>query len=85
MPTWTAHILRLRSGMLDGKKHELSEVGEELGISRERVRILQHDGLRVIQHLRESQRHLCEEPLIPRYRFRLPKSVAWDRWTEELK
>jgi hypothetical protein len=58
----TAHILRLRSGMRDGQLYTLDEVGEKVGISRERVRQIQREGLFRIRRSREVQRHLREEP-----------------------
>jgi hypothetical protein len=58
----TAHILRMRSGMLDGRLHALDEVGEEIGVTKERVRQIQNKGLAVIRGVREAQRHMQEEP-----------------------
>jgi DNA-directed RNA polymerase sigma subunit (sigma70/sigma32) len=58
----TAHVLRMRSGMWDGERHTLREVGEELGIRRERVRQVQNQGLALIRHLREAQRHRRAAP-----------------------
>jgi hypothetical protein len=58
----TAYVLRLRSGMWDGQLYTLDEVGEKIGISRERVRQIQSEGLIRIRHSREVQRHLREEP-----------------------
>jgi hypothetical protein len=58
----TAHLLRLRSGIWDGLLYTLDEVGEKIGISRERVRQVQNDGLLGIRQFREAQRHLGEEP-----------------------
>lgn len=58
----TAHLLRLRSGMWDGLLYTLDEVAEKIGISRERVRQIQNDGLFRIRQFREAQRHLREEP-----------------------
>jgi len=48
--------------MWDGLLYNLDEVGEKVGISRERVRQIQRDGLLRIHHFREAQRHLREEP-----------------------
>lgn len=61
----TAHVLRMRSGIWDGERHSLREVGEELGIQRERVRQIQNQGLTLIRQLREVQRHLRREPKTP--------------------
>lgn len=69
----TAHILRMRSGMWDGERHSLSEVGEEIGLGRERVRQLQNQGLTVVREVREVQRHLRSEPSGIRYRWRTPR------------
>jgi len=65
----TAHILRMRSGMLDGRLHALHEVGEEIAVTKERVRRIQNEGLVVIRGVREAQRHMREEPTRPQYRF----------------
>jgi Sigma-70, region 4/Helix-turn-helix domain len=58
----TTHLLRLRSGMWDGLLYTLDEVGEKIGISRERVRQIQNEGLFRIRRFREAQRRLREEP-----------------------
>ncbi|MGN6816553.1 MAG: sigma factor-like helix-turn-helix DNA-binding protein [Solirubrobacterales bacterium] len=59
-----AHVLRMRSGMVDGKAHSLDEVGDELSITGERVRQIQNQGLLLIRQLREVQRHLRKKPSI---------------------
>jgi DNA-directed RNA polymerase sigma subunit (sigma70/sigma32) len=41
----TAHILRMRSGMMSAAAPSLRDVGGELGIGTERVRQLQNEGL----------------------------------------
>lgn len=58
----TAHVLRLRSGMWDGLLYHLDEVGEKVGLSRERIRQIESQGLDRIRQFREAQRHLQEEP-----------------------
>lgn len=78
----TGFILRMRSGILDGELHTLREVGDEIGLHQSRVQVLEREGLRVIRQLREFQRHLREEPVSVRYRWRLPRSVAERRWRE---
>ena len=68
-----AHILRMRSGMLDGERHTLAEIGEELGIKHERVRQIQNQGLMLIRQVREVQRHLRDQPsLRANYRWWTP-------------
>jgi DNA-directed RNA polymerase sigma subunit (sigma70/sigma32) len=64
------HVLLMRSGMWDGEPHTLDEVGDELGISKERVRQIQNQGLVLIRQVREAQRHLIPEPSLRTYRWR---------------
>lgn len=67
----TAQVLRMRSGMWDGERHTLREIGDELGIGQERVRQIQDQGLTLIRQVREVQRHLHREPRIRAiYRWR---------------
>lgn len=69
----TAHVLRMRSGMWDGDRHTLREIGEELGIDPERVRQIQARGLTLIRQVREVQRHLRRESRTrATYRWRRP-------------
>lgn len=56
-----AHILRMRSGMV-GEPASRSEVGDELGISGERIRQLESEGLMLIRKVREVQRHRFVRP-----------------------
>jgi DNA-directed RNA polymerase sigma subunit (sigma70/sigma32) len=65
----TAHVMRMRSGMWDGQLYGLHEVGEELGVSTERVRQIQSAGLYLIRQVREAQRHMQDEPTMRQYRF----------------
>ncbi len=65
----SAHVLRMRSGMWDGRLHTLLEIGEEIGVARERVRQIQNQGLHLILQVREAQRHMRNEPTSPQYRF----------------
>jgi Sigma-70, region 4 len=58
----TAHILRMRAGMM-GEPASRKEIGEELGIKGERVRQLENEGLALIRHLREVQRHRRLQPI----------------------
>jgi DNA-directed RNA polymerase sigma subunit (sigma70/sigma32) len=65
----SAHVLRMRSGMWDGEHHNFREIGDELGLTRERVRQIQNQSLGLIRQVREAQRHLRGEPTRPIYRF----------------
>jgi RNA polymerase primary sigma factor len=55
LPERTRVVLDLRFGLSDGQPRTLLEIGEELGVSRERARQLEADGLR---RLRRSMRPL---------------------------
>ncbi len=50
-----AKVLRLRFGLEDGRPHTLEEVGEEVGLTRERVRQIQADALRRLRHPSRSR------------------------------
>jgi len=50
----TIHILRMRSGMWDGEGHSQKEVGEELGITKAQVGVLEKEGLGLIRQLCEA-------------------------------
>jgi RNA polymerase primary sigma factor len=65
----TAHVLRMRSGMWDGRLYALREVGDEIGVTQERVRVIQNDGFAVIRQVREAQRQMRDEPTRRQYRF----------------
>jgi DNA-directed RNA polymerase sigma subunit (sigma70/sigma32) len=66
----TALILRMRSGMVDGQLYALHEVGERVGLKKERVRQIQNEGLSVIRQFRETQRKMLDDPIWPQTRLR---------------
>ena len=55
LPPREAQILRLRYGLEDGRVYTLEEVGQEIGVTRERVRQLEAQAL---NRLRQSSAHL---------------------------
>jgi RNA polymerase primary sigma factor len=55
LPEREARILRLRYGLEDGRVYTLEEVGEEIGVTRERVRQLEAQAL---NRLRQSSAHV---------------------------
>ncbi len=50
LPEREAHILELRYGLKDGETHTLEEVGQEIGVTRERVRQLEAQALNRLRH-----------------------------------
>ena len=58
LPKRTRRVLELRFGLWDGKPRTLSEVSQELGVSRERARQLEADGLRRLRRALQPLRPL---------------------------
>jgi len=50
-----ARILRLRFGLRDGRPHTLEEVGEKFGLTRERIRQIEHQALDRLRHPHRSR------------------------------
>jgi RNA polymerase primary sigma factor len=50
-----ARILRLRFGLQDGRRYTLREVGDRYGLSKERIRQIQHHALRRLRHPSRSR------------------------------
>jgi RNA polymerase primary sigma factor len=46
LPPREARILQLRYGLIDGQIHTLNEVGQKMGVTRERVRQIEAQALR---------------------------------------
>jgi len=61
LPQRTRRVLELRFGLVDGQPRTLIEVGQELGVSRERVRQLEVEGLRRLRRALRSLRPLLVE------------------------
>jgi len=53
-----ARILRLRFGLHDGHSYTLEEIGNKFGLTRERIRQIEHKALRRLRHPRRSRKLL---------------------------
>ncbi|NLF74761.1 MAG: sigma-70 family RNA polymerase sigma factor [Chloroflexi bacterium] len=62
LPGREAHILQLRYGLLDGETHTLEEVGQQIGVTRERVRQLEAQALNRLRH--SSAHQLLQDYLL---------------------
>jgi RNA polymerase primary sigma factor len=50
LPAREVRILKLRYGIPDGKRHTLREVGEKIGVTRERVRQIEAQALKRLRN-----------------------------------
>ncbi len=50
LPPRESMVLQLRYGLVDGKAHTLKEVGQKLGVTRERARQIEAQGIRRLQN-----------------------------------
>ena len=53
-----AKILKMRYGLLDGEEHTLEQVGDVLGVTRERVRQLEARAMRKLKYFEKRNRKL---------------------------
>ena len=49
-------VLQLRFGLLDGRSRTLEEVGQEFGVTRERIRQIEAKALRKLRHPSRSRK-----------------------------
>ena len=49
-------VLKMRFGLLDGRNHTLEEVGQEFGVTRERIRQIEAKALRKLRHPQRSRK-----------------------------
>ncbi len=56
IPVRERRVLRMRFGIPGGKKHTLGEIGEKMGVTRERIRQIQAQALRRLRHPSIRQR-----------------------------
>jgi RNA polymerase primary sigma factor len=54
LPPRLAQVLSLRFGLQDGRPRTLDEVGQVLGVTRERVRQIERQALQKLRHEMES-------------------------------
>ncbi len=54
LPEREARIIRLRFGLEDGETHSMSQIGQLMGYSRERIRQLQHAALSKLRQMQEE-------------------------------
>ena len=51
-----ADVLRMRFGMYDGRTHTLEEVGQNFGVTRERIRQIEIKAIRKLRHPRRAKK-----------------------------
>ena len=51
-----ADVLRMRFGMYDGRTHTLEEVGQNFGVTRERIRQIENKAIRKLRHPSRAKR-----------------------------
>jgi RNA polymerase primary sigma factor len=56
LPPREARVLRLRFGLKGDRTHTLNEIGQKLGVTRERARQIAQSGFRRLRHPRHSRR-----------------------------
>lgn len=54
LPSREARIIRLRFGLEDGDTHSMSQIGQLMGYSRERIRQLQHAALNKLRQMQDE-------------------------------
>jgi RNA polymerase primary sigma factor len=53
-----ALVLKMRHGMIDDREHTLEEVGQQLGVTRERIRQVESKALRKLRYFEARNRGL---------------------------
>jgi RNA polymerase primary sigma factor len=55
-----AMVLRLRNGLIDGREQTLDEIGIHFGLTRERIRQIEHKALRKLKYYESRKRSLLD-------------------------
>jgi RNA polymerase primary sigma factor len=56
LPAKERRVIELRFGLGDGRSRTLDEVGQEFGVSRERIRQIERKALRKLRHIKRSRK-----------------------------